>query len=202
MKLTSAKYAAIMIALMLLFLTACDKENPIHEESSVLVSEEATIIVGEGATVFVDEGVSIEKQPDKPLSVNQIAQNLIHKRPCRIGDIVTIEAVVSEGSNALKVGSIELETGNEDVQFRVHTDSLFHVLACADYYKDGETYEFTLFISSIRFYTDKQRQKRLDDRWRNRGDVLPIFKVSASLIMTEKLEKEIREAGCWFDGEE
>ena len=202
MKLASAKYAKTMIFLMLLSQTACETENSTREESSVLVSEEATIIAGEGVTVILDEGVSIDRQPDKALSVNQIAQNLIHKRYCRVGDTVTIEAVVLEGSTALTIGWIELETSDEDVQFRVHTDSLFRVLTCADYYKDGETYEFTLFIGSIRFYTDKQRQWLLDTGRVKEGEVPPIFVVNASLIMTEKLEKEIRAAGCWFDREE
>ena len=191
------KYLVIAAIFTMAALTGCETEDQTDEKSSILVSEEASIIVGEGSTVIVGEGVVIEKHPDKPLSVHQIAQDVIHKHPCRVGDTVTIEATVSKGETALSLGLIYLETGDEDVELIVHTDALFPVLLCNDYYKDGGTYEFKLFISGINFFAEQRRPFFELER-----EDAPIFEIEAELILTEKLEREIREAGCWHDGEQ
>lgn len=192
MKPDSVKYAVIVIILIIISLTSCETENPATEDSSVIVSEDATIVVGEGSTVLIGEGVDIERQPDKPLSINQI-----HQRLCYVGDTVTIEGTVLKDETALTFGLIYLETGDSDVEFVVYTDALFHLLLCNDYYKAGETYEFKLIITGIGFLAAQDRPHFELEK----GDA-PVFRVAAELILTEELEREIREAGCWHDADQ
>ena len=196
------KCMVIVAVFMLTTLTACETEPPTKEESSIRIGEDASIIVGEGSTIIVGEGVSIKEQPKQPLSVNRIFQDVVHKRSCSVGDTIVVQATVLNGGGALRTGVINIETGDDDVMFNVYTDSLFEVLQCADYFKDGEIYEMKLFIDGIRFYTEGERQRLMQNWWWDEKKEHPIFKVSASLILTQKLKEEIREAGCWFDGEQ
>ncbi|MDE0015490.1 MAG: hypothetical protein OXU51_04835 [Candidatus Poribacteria bacterium] len=194
------KCMVIVAVCMLTTLTACETETPTREESSIHVGEDASIIVGEGSTIIVGEGVSVEEQSDQPLFLNRIVQDVVHKRHCSVGDTIVIQATVLNGSSALTSGQIDIETGDDDVAFNIDTHSLLDVLQCADYFKNGETYEFKLFIDGIKFYTQGEREWRMKQVWWDEKKHHPIFQVSATLILTQKLEKEIREAGCWIDG--
>ena len=185
----------VFIFVLLVIFTACEAENSVKEELAAdSIAEGAVIHAGEGTTVIISEGVTIIEAPEKPLSVNQILQNVVHKRHCRVGDTITLKATVSNGAEVLSRGLLFLETGNKDVEFMVYTDFLLPVLLCENYYKDGEMYMFTLYISAIQLF----KEQRLP-QWELLREDAPVFRVTAELILTEKLKKEIREAGCWFD---
>ena len=173
------KYLAI-VALIVSAFTACETDEP---------ASETFIIVEEGATVRINEEVAIEYQPDKPISLNRIFGDVAQKRHCRVGDTITLEATVSKGSTAFDFLQIYLETGNDDVEFVVDVFPILHGLLCPDYYKDGETYEFTLFIRAIELYAEKAGAFIREDS--------PIFEIDALIVFTEKLQKELKEAGCW-----
>ena len=179
------KSIVIRVVFILATLTACDTETPIGEESSIQANEDVSIIVEEGATVIVEEGVSVEEQPNQPLSVNRFFQDIGHKRHCSIGDRVIIQATISDDQkNVIVLGPLSIETGDNDVIFIAHADSVYDVLRCWDYFKVGETYELEILISSIRFFKIV-------------GKDHPNFHIEGYVILTKKLEKEIREAGCW-----
>ena len=185
------KYLAMATILTLAILVACETEDPVGE---------TTIIVGEGSTIIVGEGVSVEEQPDQPLFVNRIVQDVVHKRHCGVGDTIIVQTtVLNDGDRALRVGQMHLETGNDDVRFTISTDVLLWVLQCQDYFKDGETYELKLFIGGIKLRSEREIERERNFRELDKEADLPTLEVLATLIMTQKLEKEIREAGCWID---
>ena len=148
--------------------------------------------MGEGVTVIVEERVPVEEQPDQPLSINRFFQNIVHG--CSIGDRVVIQATISEEQkHMIGFGDLILETGDDDVSFIALADSVYDVLRCWDYFKVGETYELEILINIITFYTEEERRHW---RWPFKKEH-PTFHIEGFVILTQKLEKEIRKAGCW-----
>ena len=173
----------------------------------ILTTYETEHIVDEEGLIIASEGVAIAQQQDKPLPPDFFAPDVIENGLCFVGQTFTIKATLKNMDRMFALGIATFETNRDSVFFTTDATPLFEfldLLECRDYYKEGGTYTFTIYIEGIGVYrADDPAFHRVikfhegaEGRGRRREAFL--FEIWSSIIITEDLVKELKAAGCWL----
>lgn len=138
----------------------------------------------------VSEEIIVEKHPDKPENlIERITEHVFIERQCYVGRQFNIKGTLE----ARGVKTLLFEVNHKYVhKFWVDMTPLQDFLSCKDYYKTGKAYTLPIYIISI---TAPLLNAPLEIGEKPRM----IFRVSARIVLTEALKKELLDAGCWKD---
>ena len=152
--------------------------------------------VNEEGLIIAVEGIANAQQADKPLPPDFFVEDVIEKGLCYVGQTFTIKAAIQSAEHMFKIGKVLFETDNDSIVFLMDTVPLIQSVAC-DYYQDGGTYTFPIYINGINIY--KRDDPLFNDIIGARKDKknAPLFVVSSVVMITEGLRKELQDADCW-----
>ena len=165
----------------------------------ILGTYETEHFVGEEGLIIAGEGVAIAQQHNKPLPPDFFVEDVIEKGLCFVGQTLTIKATLQKARLMFGLGFVLFETNNDSVVFIMDTLPFLkpEQVVCIDYYKDGGTYNFPIYIGGISIYEwDDPSLDAIIERHGKRNT--PIFVVSSVVMITEELRKELRAANCWL----
>ena len=169
----------------------------------ILITYETEHIVGEEGLIIAGEGVAIAQQHNKPLPPDFFAQDVVENGLCFVGQTFTIKATIHKADMIFTLGLVTFETNDDSVFFSMHTEPILDFLDCNDYYKDGGTYTFPIYIDGINIYKADDPlfhnviEFHEEVRGRKGRRNASLFAISSVIMITEKFKKEMQEANCW-----